>query len=220
MRKMGIFGGTFDPIHQGHLVIAEQVAETLGLASVIFVPGGVPPHKPASSIKASPEDRLSMVEAAIGGNDKFCVDRVEIDVGRPMYSVKTVPLIKERHEGDEWFFIAGADEVSNLLSWKEPDRLLEEAAMVAAARPGYDVADLDHLAEALENFDKVIPVECTLVDISATGIRRILAEGKSIRYLVPDGVREIIYDGGLYGARRGKQSSAGSEGSLSRSKEA
>ena len=219
MSKMGIFGGTFDPIHQGHLVIAEQVAETLGLARVIFVPGGIPPHKPASSIKASAEDRLGMIEAAIGGNDKFSVDRVEIDAGRPMYSVETVPLIKERHEGDEWFFIAGADEVSKLLSWKEPDRLLEEAAMVAATRPGYDVADLDHLAEALENFDKVIPVECTLIDISATGIRRILAEGKSIRYLAPDGVCEIIYNGGLYGARRGKQSSE-SEGSLSRRKEA
>ena len=216
--KIGIFGGTFDPIHQGHLVIAEQVAETLGLARVIFVPGGIPPHKPASSIKASAEDRLSMIEAAIEGNDKFSVDRVEIDAGRPMYSVETVPLVKERHEGEEWFFIAGADEVSNLLSWKKPDSLLEEAAMVAATRPGYDVADLDHLAEALENFDKVIPVECTLIDISATGIRRILAEGKSIRYLVPDEVCEIIYDGGLYGARRGKRSS-GSEGSLSRKKE-
>jgi nicotinate-nucleotide adenylyltransferase len=136
-----------------------------------------------------------------------------------MCSVETVPLITERHDTDEWFFIAGADEVSNLLSWKEPDRLLKEAAMVAATRPGYDVADLDHLAEALENFDKIIPVECTLIDISATGIRRILAEGKSIRYLVPDAVCEIIYSGGLYGARKGKESS-GSEGSLSGRKEA
>jgi nicotinate-nucleotide adenylyltransferase len=186
---------------------------------VIFVPGGVPPHKPASSIKASAEDRLNMVEAATEGNDKFFVDRVEIDAGRPMYSVETVPLIKERHKGDEWFFVAGADEVSKLLSWKEPDELLEETVMIAATRPGYDVSKLDHLAEALENFDKIIPVECTLMDISASGIRRMLAEGKSIRYLVPDRVREIIYDRGLYGARRGKESS-GSEGSLSGRNEA
>ena len=219
MRRVGIFGGTFDPVHQGHLVIAEQVAHTLGLARVIFVPGGIPPHKPASSIKASAEDRLSMIEAAIAGNVKFSVDRVEIDAGRPMYSVETVPLIKERHEGDEWSFIAGADEVSNLLSWKEPDRLLEEATMVAATRPGYDVSNLDHLAEALENFEKIIPVECTLIDISATGIRRILAEGKSIRYLVPDGVHEIIYDRELYGARRSKESTE-SEGRLRGRKEA
>ncbi|HZC84423.1 MAG TPA: nicotinate-nucleotide adenylyltransferase [Rubrobacter sp.] len=218
--RVGIFGGTFDPIHQGHLVIAEQVAQTLGLARVIFVPGGVPPHKPASSVKASAEDRLAMIEAAIKGNDKFCVDRVEIEAGgKPMYSVETVPLVKERHEGDEWFFVAGADEVSNLLSWKEPDRLLEEAAMVAATRPGYDISKLDHLAEALENFDKIIIVECTLLDISATGIRRMLAEGKSIRYLVPEGVHEVIYDRGLYGAQRSRESE-GSEGRLSGRNEA
>jgi nicotinate-nucleotide adenylyltransferase len=217
--KVGIFGGTFDPIHQGHLVVAEQVAQTLGLARVIFVPGGIPPHKPASSIKAAAEDRLHLVEMAIENNDKFSIDRVEIDAGKPMYSVETVPLIKERHEGDEWCFIIGADEVSNLLSWKEPDRLLEETSMVAAARPGYDVSNLDHLAEALENFDKIIPVECTLLDISATGIRRMVAEGKSIRYLVPDEVRAFIYERGLYGAQKG-QENEGLEGRLSGRQEA
>jgi nicotinate-nucleotide adenylyltransferase len=202
MSRVGIFGGTFDPIHQGHMVISEQVAEVLGLARVIFVPSGVPPHKPASSIKAGTEDRLRMVEAAIRGNDKFLVDSVEIESGRAMYSVETVPLIKERHEGDEWFFVSGADEVSNLLSWKEPDKLLEEAAMVAATRPGYDISNLEHLEEVLENFDKIVPVECTRVDISATSIRRRLVEGRGIRYLVPDGVYEIIHERGLYGAYR------------------
>jgi nicotinate-nucleotide adenylyltransferase len=202
MSRVGIFGGTFDPIHQGHMVIAEQVAEVLGLARVIFVPSGVPPHKPASSIKAGTEDRLRMVEAAIRGNDKFLVDSVEIESRRAMYSVETVPLIKERHDGDEWFFVSGADEVSNLLSWKEPDKLLEEAAMVAATRPGYDISNLEHLEEVLENFDKIVPVECTRVDISATSIRRRLVEGRGIRYLVPDGVYEIIHERGLYGAYR------------------
>jgi nicotinate-nucleotide adenylyltransferase len=111
MKKVGIFGGTFDPIHQGHMIIAEQVAQALGLSLVVFVPGGVPPHKTASSVKATAEDRFDMVEAAIEGNDKFLVDRVEIEAGRPMYSVETVSLIKERYEGDEWFFVSGADEV-------------------------------------------------------------------------------------------------------------
>ena len=208
MSRVGIFGGTFDPIHQGHMVIAEQVAEVLGLARVIFVPSGVPPHKPASSIKAGTEDRLRMVEAAIRGNDKFLVDSVEIESGRAMYSVETVPLIKERHEGDEWFFVSGADEVSNLLSWKEPDKLLEEAAMVAATRPGYDISNLEHLEEVLENFDKIVPVECTRVDISATSIRRRLVEGRGIRYLVPDGVYEIIHERGLYGAYRIRRKNA------------
>jgi nicotinate-nucleotide adenylyltransferase len=221
MSRIGIFGGTFDPVHQGHMVIAEQVAQALNLACVIFVPGGVPPHKTASSVKASAEDRFDIVEAAILGNDKFFVDRVEVDAGRAMYSVETVPLIKERwgNGGDEWFFVSGADEVSNLLSWKEPDRLLEEAAMVAATRPGYDISNLGHLERELSNFDHIIPVECTRVDISATGIRRMLMEGRSVRYLVPEGVHEIIHDRGLYGARRDDERER-REGRLSRSKEA
>jgi nicotinate-nucleotide adenylyltransferase len=221
MSRIGIFGGTFDPIHQGHMVIAEQVAQALNLACVIFVPGGVPPHKTASSVKASAEDRFEMVEAAIQGNDKFFVDRVEVDAGRAMYSVETVPLVKERwgKGGDEWFFISGADEVSNLLSWKEPDRLLEEAAMVAATRPGHDISNLGHLEEALDNFDRIVPVECTRVDISATGIRRALAKGESVRYLVPEGVYEIIHDRGLYGARKDEEKER-QEGSLNRRTEA
>lgn len=218
MSRMGIFGGTFDPIHQGHMIIAEQVADALSLASVIFVPGGVPPHKTASSVKATAEDRFDMVESAVTDNDMFFVDRVEIDAGRAMYSVETVPLIKERYEGEEWFFISGADEVSNLLAWKEPDRLLEQAAMVAATRPGYDISNLEHLEEALDNFDRIIPVECTRVDISATGIRRMLAKGESVRYLVPEGVYEIIHDRGLYGAR--KDGAERQEGHLSWRKEA
>jgi nicotinate-nucleotide adenylyltransferase len=201
------------------MIIAEQVAEALNLACVIFVPGGVPPHKTASSVKASPVDRLDMVEAAVKGNNKFVVDRVEVDAERPMYSVETVPLIRERYEGDEWFFVTGADEVSNLLSWKEPDSLLEEAAMVAATRPGYDISNLEHLEEALDNFDRIIPVECTRVDISATGIRRRLAKGESVRYLVPEGVHEIIHDRGLYGARKDTETER-REGSLSRRQEA
>jgi nicotinate-nucleotide adenylyltransferase len=196
--KLGIFGGTFDPIHVGHLIIAEQVADEIGLGHVIFVPGGIPPHKEASSVRASAGDRLAMVEAAVAGNKLFSVDRVEVEAGRPMYTVETAPLLKERSPESEWYFITGADEVSNLLTWKEPDKLLEEVIMVAATRPGYDLSALDHLARKLENFDRIVPVECSRVDISATDIRRRMLQGKSIRYLVPDGVYRIIEDRELY----------------------
>jgi nicotinate-nucleotide adenylyltransferase len=196
--KVGIFGGTFDPIHQGHMIIAEQVMTELGLARVVFVPGGIPPHKEASSVRASALDRLAMVEAAVEGNEGFTVDRVEIDAGRPMHSVETVGILTERSPGDDWFFITGADEVSNLLAWKDPDRLLEQVVMVAATRPGYDLSRLDHLEAALRNFDRIFPVECTRVDISATTIRRRMLQSKSIRYLVPEGVREIIEHRKLY----------------------
>ena len=196
--RLGIFGGTFDPVHQGHMVIAEQVMSELNLDHVFFVPAGIPPHKEASSVRASSEDRFAMVEAAVAGNERFSVDRVEVEAGRPMHSVETVAILKERSPEEEWFFIMGADEVSNLLAWKDPDRLLEQVVMVAATRPGYDLSKLDHLEAALRNFDRIFPVECTRVDISATGIRRRMLQGKSIRYLVPEGVYAIIDQRRLY----------------------
>jgi nicotinate-nucleotide adenylyltransferase len=196
--RIGIFGGTFDPVHQGHMIVAEQVMTELDLARVVFVPGGIPPHKEASSVRAAAPDRLAMVEAAVEGNERFNVDRVEIDAGRPMHSVETVGILKESSPEDDWYFITGADEVSNLLAWKEPDRLLEKVVMVAATRPGYDLSRLDHLEAALRNFDRIFPIECTRVDISATAIRRRMLQSKSIRYLVPEGVREIIENRRLY----------------------
>lgn len=196
--KKAIFGGTFDPVHLGHMVIAEQVMDELRLDRVIFVPGGIPPHKEASSVRASAEDRLALVEAAVAGNERFSVDRVEVDADRAMHSVETVRIFKERSPEDQWFFITGADEVANLLTWKEPDRLLETVVMVAATRPGYDLSRLDHLEDGLQNFDRIFPVECTRVDISATNIRRRMLQKKTIRYMVPESVHEIIQDKGLY----------------------
>ncbi|MBA3793554.1 MAG: nicotinate-nucleotide adenylyltransferase [Rubrobacter sp.] len=196
--RVGIFGGTFDPVHQGHMIIAEQVMAELVLDHVMFIPGGIPPHKEASSVRATAEDRFAMVEAAVAGNEHFSADRVEVDAGRAMHSVETVGILKRRAPDDEWFFVTGADEVSNLLSWREPDWLLEEVVMVAATRPGYDLGKLDHLEAGLRNFDRIFPVECTRVDISATGIRRRMLQGKSVRYLVPEAVREIIIKRRLY----------------------
>ena len=196
--RAGIFGGTFDPIHHGHMIIAEQVMDELKLDGVVFVPGGIPPHKEASSVRASAEDRYDMVEAAVAGNERFSVDRVEVDAGRAMHSVDTVRILAERSSATDWYFITGADEVSNLLAWKEPDRLLEQVVMVAATRPGYDLSRLGHLEAGLRNFDRIFPVECTRVDISATGIRRRMLQGKSIRYLVPEGTFAIIEKRGLY----------------------
>ena len=212
--RVGIFGGTFDPVHQGHMIVAEQVMTELDLAQVVFVPGGIPPHKEASSVRATAPDRLAMVEAAVEGNERFSVDRVEIDAGRPMHSVETVRILRERSPDDDWFFITGADEVSNLLAWREPDRLLEQVVMVAATRPGYDLSKLDHLEAALRNFDRIFPVECTRVDISATAIRRRMLQRKSIRYLVPEGVREIIENRGPLQRRwkpNGRRASGGGD---------
>jgi nicotinate-nucleotide adenylyltransferase len=200
LRRAGIFGGTFDPIHVGHLVIAEQVADVLGLELVLFVPGGIPPHKAAGSVQATPQERLAMVEAATRSNPLFRVDRLEVDADGPMYSVDTTMSLKERYPAEEWYFISGADAVAELLTWKEPDRLLEEAVMVAATRPGYDLSALDHLAEELENFGRILPVECSRIDISSTEIRARRLRGRTIRYMVPEPVHEIIEERGIYGA--------------------
>jgi nicotinate-nucleotide adenylyltransferase len=180
------------------MVIAEQVMGELALSRVLFVPSGIPPHKEASSVRASAEDRFDMVEAAVAENERFAVDRVEVDTGRPMHSVETVQILKQRAPADELYFISGADEVSNLLAWKDPDRLLEEVVMVAATRPGFDLSKLGHLEAGLRNFDRIFPVECTRVDISATSIRRRMLQGKSVRYLVPEEVYRIIRDRRLY----------------------
>ncbi|MGH3086170.1 MAG: nicotinate-nucleotide adenylyltransferase, partial [Rubrobacteraceae bacterium] len=196
--RVGIFGGTFDPVHLGHMLVAEQVMDEMRLERVIFVPGGIPPHKEASSVRAGVEDRFEMVRAAVKGNSRFEVERIEVDAGRAMHTVDTVPLLKEKYPGNDWFFITGADEVSNLLTWKEPDKLLEEVVMVAATRPGSDLSKLDHLEAGLRNFDRIFPVECSRVDISATGIRRRILQGKSVRYMVPDGVFEIMEKNKLY----------------------
>lgn len=175
--------------------------EALELSRVLFVPTGVPPHKEASSIVAAAEDRVAMVETAISGNERFALDLTEAEAGRKMYSYETVELLKESYEADEWYFISGADEVSNLLAWKEPDRLLAQAYMVAATRPGHDLSQLDHLAKELENFDSIVPVECSRVDISATDIRERLKTNKTIRYLVPEAAREVILARELYTER-------------------
>lgn len=204
-QRIGIFGGTFDPIHQGHLIIAEQVMEELGLSRVLFVPGGIPPHKEASSILAATEDRVAMVEAAISGNERFVLDLTEAEAGRKMYSYETVLLLKERYEAGEWYFISGADEVANLPNWREPDRLLEEVYMVAATRPGHEFSELERLADELENYHRILPVQCSRVDISATGIRDRLAKGRTVRYLVPEKVNELILERGLYGAREDRR---------------
>jgi len=207
--RIGIFGGTFDPVHQGHLIIAEQVMEALGLSRVLFVPAGIPPHKEESSIVAATADRVAMVEAAISDNERFVLDLTEADAGRKMYSYETVSLLKSRYEAGEWYFISGADEVANLLSWREPDRLLGEVYMVAATRPGHELSELERLAGELENYDSILPVQCSRVDISATGIRERLAQGRTVRYLVPDRVNELILERGLYGVHGDDRSKDG-----------
>ena len=192
--RIGLFGGTFDPIHIGHLIIAETLKDAFPLDRILFIPAAVPPHKDATELTAS-RLRVEMVEAAISENPGFEMSDVEIQKGDVSYTIDTVRRLRATFKDPrvELFLIVGGDSLVDLVNWKEPDRLLEEVPMLVAGRPGYDIDQAD------ARFRRRITVlDTPLVDVSSTEIRRRVREGKSIRYWVPCAVESIIAREGLY----------------------
>jgi nicotinate-nucleotide adenylyltransferase len=188
-----IFGGTFDPVHFGHLILAEQVAGWAGLAEVIFIPAGRPPHKEGRTAAAA-SDRLAMVEEAVAGNRRFTVSRIELEGegGRLSFTIDTVRRLKAEGAG-EVALILGADSLVELATWREPEALVVECRVLVVPRPGWD------LSEAPDELRRhATPVPVPLIDISSRMIRQRVAAGLSIRYLVPEAVRRYILDRGLY----------------------
>jgi nicotinate-nucleotide adenylyltransferase len=201
--RIGIMGGTFDPIHYGHLVTAEEARVQFHLDRVIFVPSGHPPHKEERK-SLDPEYRYLMAVIATASNPYFTVSRMEIDRPGPSYTIDTIREIKRELGGEaELFFITGADAILEILTWKEPEKILEECVFIAATRPGYD---LRRLEESLPEPEKarhrtdprVLTMEIPALAISSTDIRRRVREGRPIRYLVPEGVAEFIEKHGFY----------------------
>jgi nicotinate-nucleotide adenylyltransferase len=192
-----VFGGTFDPIHIGHLITAEAARRLLGLTRVLFVPARVPPHK--REVATPPEQRHHMVVLACAGNPHFAVSDVEMRRGGPSYTIETLRVLGPDHPPDtEFFLIMGADSVLEIASWKDSDALLAKANVVVLGRPGYE---LHELPPALA--DRVILLSTPLVEISSTDIRRLARERESIRYLVTDSVADYIRSSGLYGSGKG-----------------
>jgi len=197
-RRVGILGGTFDPPHLGHLLLAEGAREAMSLERVLFVPAKAPPHKldephtPASY-------RLRMLELAIADNPAFSISRLDIDRPGPHYSADMVELVREGIDpAVELYFLMGMDSLTNILTWHEPARLLHHCRLIVAGRPGYSV-DLSHIAEQLPEIEgRLHWISIPLSDISASDIRRRLRSGRSIRYQVPDSVRCYIDTEGLY----------------------
>lgn len=191
-RRIGIMGGTFDPIHNGHLVCAEEARWQFGLDEVLFIPAGHPWQKR----QVSPaEDRYMMTLRATATNQHFSVSRIEIDRGGPTYTADTLSQLSEFY-GDEveLSFITGADAVMGILSWKDPEVVLSQARFIAAMRPNFDLAKLD-----LDRFgDRVAFMEIPALAISSTDIRRRVSEGRPIRYLVPREVATYIEERNLY----------------------
>ncbi|GAA1562632.1 nicotinate-nucleotide adenylyltransferase [Dactylosporangium maewongense] len=190
--RVGIMGGTFDPIHHGHLVAASEVADRFGLDQVVFVPTGDPWQK-TGSVVSSPEDRYLMTVIATASNPRFTVSRVDVDRGGPTYTVDTLRDLREQYGASaELFFITGADALKKILSWKDARDLFDLAHFVGVTRPGFEL-DASHLPA-----DSVSLVQVPAMAISSTDCRRRVASGKPVWYLVPDGVVQYIAKRGLY----------------------
>jgi nicotinate-nucleotide adenylyltransferase len=189
-------GGTFDPVHHGHLVTAEEARWRFRLDEVVFVPTGQPWMKADRDV--SPADsRLGMVEAAISTNPAFTVSRVDIDRRGPTYTVDTLRALgTERGTGWDLFFITGADAMLEILKWKDPGEVLALAHVIAATRPGYDLAAFE--AGAPTRHPRVSVLDVPALAISSTDIRERVRDGRPIRYLVPEEVRAYIEEAGLY----------------------
>jgi len=197
--RLGVLGGTFDPVHLGHLIIAEWVREKLSLSKVLFVPAGQPWVK--EGIQISPgEHRLEMVRLATASNPNFEVSTLDLERPGPTYSLDTIVGLQERlGAGASLHFIAGLDALAGLASWREPRRLVESCQVVGVRRPGHEELDWRSLEAAVPKASqRIMVVDAPLIDISATDIRMRVARGLSIRYLVPDAVERYMAQHRLY----------------------
>jgi nicotinate-nucleotide adenylyltransferase len=191
--RLGVMGGTFDPIHFGHLVAASEVAHAFNLAKVIFVPTGEPWQK--QTLTAA-EHRLKMTQLAIADNPLFEISTVDIDRGGPTYTIDTLRDIRVSHPSSELYFITGADAISQIMSWKNIDALWPLAKFVGVTRPGHEL-NVPKMAQA-----DVSILEIPALAISSTDIRARVKAGKPVDYLLPDAVIEYIHKNELY---RGNQ---------------
>lgn len=201
-QRVGLMGGTFDPIHYGHLVVAEEVRATLNLASLVFLPAGQPPHK-QGAIVSEVEHRLAMLRLAIASNPHFDISLVDIERAGPSYTVDTLRLLRQQWgAGKELYLIIGWDSLEELATWHQPEQILQQlSALVAVHRPGYtaEPADRARLAQQLPGLQRcLIAMPAPQYAISATDIRRRVTEGRPLKYQVPEPVEQYILQRGLY----------------------
>ncbi len=198
MELFGIIGGTFDPIHYGHLVLAEKAREAYNLSKVIFVPAAIPPHK-IGEVATKVEDRLQMVDLAIKDHPYFEVSAVELSRQGPSYTIDTLRELKLKNSGEP-ALILGFDSLLELNTWRDYQTILNEAKIITAFRPGYPIlkneADWPVFLEPY--LEQILLLEAPLLDISSTWLRVELMYERSIRYLVPEQVREYIQTKNLY----------------------
>jgi nicotinate-nucleotide adenylyltransferase len=198
--RIGIFGGAFDPIHVGHLILAERCRDDAGLDEVWFLPTFSPPHKADRPLTRF-EHRCEMVSLAITGQPKFRVETLEKELPPPSYTAATLAALRDRHTDHNFRLILGADSVADLPKWHEPRQVVERAGLIVVPRPGAELWDGPRLAAALglpADAVSLTVVESPLVEIASRDIRKRVAEGKSVRFQVPRAVEEFIRERGLY----------------------
>jgi len=190
--KTGLLGGTFDPIHTGHLIVAETVRSDFGLDRVVFVPTSIPPHKPEGP-EADSESRYRMVQLAVNGHDGFSVSDAEIRRGGVSYTLDTLKGFHQSEPGNAFYLIVGMDSLIDMSHWKKPEAVFELATVLVASRPGFN----DSQAESWIKV-KAIMVPTPRMDISSSEIRNRIRCGKSIRFWIPASVEQYIKLKGLY----------------------
>ena len=198
MRRLGVFGGTFDPVHNGHLSIAETAGEGLALDEVLFIPAGQPRLK-ARNVSTAPHHRLRMVELAIAGCPPFACSDMEIRRSGPTYTADTLDLLSEERTGCSLFLLAGLDSLAMFHKWGRPADILGRATVVGIPRPGYERLDRAALEQAAPgSADRAMTLAFPMTDISSTEIRERARRGLSIDHLVPEAVDRYIRDNRLY----------------------
>ncbi len=197
--NIGVLGGTFDPVHNGHLIVAGEVKARLGLAAVIFVPAGQPWLKADWPVTPA-EHRLRMLRLALADQPDFKISTLEIERAGPSYTVDTMAELREQASSDdELFFILGRDNLAQIPQWQDPSRLIEMCYLVAVNRPGAPRPKLKSLEKSLPGISKrVMFLDSPEIDISASMVRERVARGLSVRHLVPEPVNRYIKENGLY----------------------
>ncbi|GAB5534138.1 MAG: nicotinate (nicotinamide) nucleotide adenylyltransferase [Rubricoccaceae bacterium] len=190
---LALFGGSFNPPHIGHLAVAEACADAAGLDRVLWMPAATAPHKQDDPTLASADARLAMVRLAIEGNPRFDVSDLEITRGGVSYTLETVRQLADMHPGDELALILGGDSLNYFPSWRNPRAILELARLIVYRRPGSELADAPDWV-----LERTTVVEGIPLHLSSTRIRQRIANGQTVRYLIPDAVRQLVEETGLY----------------------
>ena len=198
--RLGLLGGTFDPVHYGHLLLAEQCREQCALDEVWFLPSHRPPHKTGAAISPGTA-RVEMLEFATAGHSRFVVSRLELERGGTTFTVDTLEQLKEEDPDRELFFLIGGDSLHDLPTWREPARIAQLATIVAVNRGDRPLPDAGTLEATLGPAiaSRIRLATMPGIDLSATDIRRRVREGRSIRYMTPRAVEMYIYEHNLYG---------------------